>query len=46
VSVLVPFGLTEAQALAHIIAYQGVMYVVITLWGLLGLWKLRGALRL
>jgi uncharacterized protein (TIRG00374 family) len=45
VTVLVPFGLSESQALAYIIAYQGVMYVVITLWGLIGLWKLRGALR-
>jgi uncharacterized protein (TIRG00374 family) len=45
VTVLVPFGLSEAQSLAYIIAYQGVMYVVITVWGLLGLWKLRGALR-
>lgn len=45
VTVLVPFGLSEAQALAYIIAYQGVMYIVITLWGLIGLWKLRGAIR-
>lgn len=46
VTVLVPFGLSEAQALAYILAYQvGVMYVVITLWGLIGLWKLRGAIR-
>ena len=41
---LVPFGLSESQALAYIIAYQGVMYVVITLWGLIGLWKLRGVM--
>lgn len=46
VTVLVPFGLSNAQALAYIIAYQGVMYVAITLWGLLGLWQLRGALRI
>lgn len=45
VTVLVPFGLSEAQALAYIIAYQGVMYVVNTLWGMIGLWKLRGAIR-
>jgi uncharacterized protein (TIRG00374 family) len=45
VTVLVPFGLSEAQAVAYIIGYQGVMYVVITLWGLIGLWKLRGAIR-
>jgi uncharacterized protein (TIRG00374 family) len=46
VTVLVPFGLSEAQSVAYIVAYQGVMYVVITVWGLLGLWKLRGAIRL
>jgi glycosyltransferase 2 family protein len=45
VTVLVPFGLSEGQALAYIIGYQGVNYVVITLWGLIGLWKLRGALQ-
>ena len=36
--VLVPFGLTESQALAFIIAFQGLMYVGITLWGAIGLW--------
>jgi uncharacterized protein (TIRG00374 family) len=41
VTVLVPFGLTQAQALAMIIAYQGVQYIVISLWGLIGLWQLR-----
>jgi glycosyltransferase 2 family protein len=46
VTVLVPFGLSEAQAVAFIIAFQGVMYVVVTFWGLIGLWKLRGAMRL
>ena len=46
VAVLVPFGLSEAQSLAYIIGYQGVNYVVITLWGLIGLWKLRGGFRL
>lgn len=46
VLVLVPFGLSEAQALAYIIAVQGVQYITITLWGLIGLYKLRGAIRL
>ncbi len=46
VTVLVPFGFSEAEALAYILAYQGVNYVVITLWGLIGLWQLRGAIRL
>ena len=41
VAVLVPFGLSQAEALAYIIAYQGVMYVVITFWGMIGLWQLR-----
>ena len=46
VAVLVPFGLSEAKAIAYIFAYQGVNYAVITLWGLIGLWKLSGAARL
>ena len=37
VTVLVPFGLSQAQALAMIIAFQGVQYIVISLWGLIGL---------
>jgi glycosyltransferase 2 family protein len=45
VTVLVPFGLSEAQAIAFILAYQGVTYIVVTLWGLIGSWKLRGAVR-
>ncbi len=45
VTVLVPFGLSESQSVAYIIGYQGVMYVVITLWGVIGLWNLRGAMR-
>lgn len=45
VTVLVPFGLSESQAVAYIIAYQGVNYVVILLWGLTGLWKLKSAVR-
>jgi hypothetical protein len=45
VTVLVPFGLSEAQAIAFILGYQGVSYIVVTLWGLIGLWKLRGAIR-
>ena len=46
VSVLVPFGLSEAESVAYIFGYQGVNYAVITVWGLIGLWKLRGAARL
>lgn len=40
VTVLVPFGLTQAQSLAVIIAFQGVQYITISLWGLIGLWVL------
>jgi uncharacterized protein (TIRG00374 family) len=45
VTVLVPFGLSEAQAVAYILAFQGIQYIGITLWGLIGLWQLRGAIR-
>lgn len=46
VLVLVPFGLSEGQSVAYVIGYQGVNYVVIIIWGLLGLWKLNGSIRL
>jgi glycosyltransferase 2 family protein len=39
VTVLVPFGLSDAQAIAYILAYQGLMYIAITLWGAIGLWN-------
>lgn len=38
VKILVPFGLTDSQALAFIVAFQAIMYIGITFWGLLGLW--------
>jgi glycosyltransferase 2 family protein len=41
VTVLVPFGLSEGQAIAYILAYQGLMYINITLWGAIGLWNPR-----
>ena len=41
VHILPPFGLTRDQALAYIIVYQGITYIVVTFWGLLGLWQLR-----
>ena len=41
VHLLPPFGLTRDQALAYIIVYQGITYITITFWGLLGLWYLR-----
>lgn len=43
VTVLVPFGLTQNQALIFIIAFQGVTYLVVLLWGGLGFWRLNTA---
>ncbi len=37
VAVLVPFGLSDSQAIAYILAFQGMQYLGITLYGLLGL---------
>jgi uncharacterized protein (TIRG00374 family) len=44
VTVLVPLGFSRDQALAQIIAYQGVLLVVVLVWGVLGLWRLSGSL--
>ena len=41
VAVLVPLGYPRTGVLAYIIAAQAVGYVVITVWGLLGLWRLQ-----
>ena len=41
VAVLVPFGFPRSSVLAYIIAAQAFGYVVITVWGLLGLWRLQ-----
>jgi uncharacterized protein (TIRG00374 family) len=40
VTVLAPFGFSREAALAYIIAVQAVMYVVVIVWGGLGLWAL------
>lgn len=40
VTVLVPFGFTQSEALAYIIAYQVMAYVVVLIGGFLGLWQL------
>lgn len=40
VTVLAPFGFTRAEALAFILGAQAVTYVVVIVWGLLGLWSL------
>jgi uncharacterized protein (TIRG00374 family) len=41
VAILVPFGFSKSNALAYILVAQAFGYLVITLWGLLGLWGLR-----
>jgi glycosyltransferase 2 family protein len=37
IAVLVPFGLSDSQAIAYILAFQGMQYLGITFWGLIGL---------
>jgi uncharacterized protein (TIRG00374 family) len=39
VGVLVPFGFTRPSALAYILISQVVGYLVISFWGLIGLWQ-------
>lgn len=41
VAVLVPFGFPRSGVLAYIIVAQALGYVIITVWGLLGLWRLQ-----
>jgi uncharacterized membrane protein YbhN (UPF0104 family) len=41
VMVLTPFGLTRADAIAYMLVAQALGYVVIVLWGSLGLWRHR-----
>jgi hypothetical protein len=43
VSVLTPFGFSRSDALAYILMVQAFGYVVITVLGLIGLWKYRGS---
>ena len=40
VSVLVPFGFSRPAALAFILVSQVTNYIVVSFWGLLGLWKI------
>lgn len=40
VTVLVPFGFSSAEALAFILGAQAVIYAVVIVWGLCGLWNL------
>ena len=39
VSVLVPFGFSRPAALAYILISQGIGYLVVSFWGLIGLWQ-------
>lgn len=41
VKVLVPFGFSTADALAYILIIQISGYLLITFWGLLGIWRLK-----
>ena len=41
VIILTPLGIARSQALVYILAFQAVSYIVVTVWGLLGLWKLK-----
>jgi uncharacterized membrane protein YbhN (UPF0104 family) len=41
VTVLVPLGYPRSEVLAYIIVAQALGYVIITVWGLLGLWRLQ-----
>lgn len=43
VEVLSPFGFSRGAALAYIIAYQGMSYLAVLVWGLVGLWRLSAA---
>jgi hypothetical protein len=45
VSVLTPFGVARTDAIAYILLLQASSYVVVTFWGLLGLWRLRQGVR-
>ena len=40
VTVLVPFGYLQSEALAYIIAYQVMAYLVVLILGFLGLWQM------
>jgi glycosyltransferase 2 family protein len=41
VSVLAPFGIIKSTALAYILISEITNYAIVSLWGLLGLWKLK-----
>ena len=39
-TILPAFGFTQEQALVYIIVFQALTYVIVVVWGLLGLWRL------
>lgn len=43
VSILVPFGFSRSDALAYVLISQILSYLVITFWGLIGLWQINKA---
>jgi uncharacterized protein (TIRG00374 family) len=46
VAVLEPFGFSQSEALAYVLVAQAMMYVVVLVWGVLGLWRLTARSRL
>jgi hypothetical protein len=44
VTVLQPFGYSKEQALAYIVAFQAMTYLIVLVWGLTGLWRLNDGL--
>ncbi|MCU0497555.1 MAG: flippase-like domain-containing protein [Anaerolineae bacterium] len=44
VNVLGPFGISDSQAVVYILAFQAMTYVLVILWGLLGLWRMNARL--
>jgi hypothetical protein len=40
VSVLTPFGFSQANALAYILISQILHYILVSFWGLIGLWRI------
>ncbi len=41
VGILPAFGFSKSDAIAYILVFQGMSYVVFVSWGLLGLWRLK-----
>ncbi len=44
VSVLAPFGVEQSRALVYILSFQAMTYVLVIVWGLIGLWRLNTGL--